>query len=50
MRDHRVENLERTRAVVNGRVPREETVEEILARESARLGVPLVIAPKKESE
>jgi hypothetical protein len=48
MRDHRVENLQRTRAIINGHPPPEKTVEEILAEESARLGVKLTISEEKE--
>jgi hypothetical protein len=46
VRDHRVGNLKRTRDIVNGRAPAQPTVEEILAEESARLGLPLAV--KKE--
>jgi hypothetical protein len=46
VRDHRLGNLQRTRDIINGRAPAQPTVEEILAEESARLGVPLAI--KKE--
>ena len=46
VRDHRIGNLRRTRDIVNGRAPAQPTVEEILAEESARLGLPLAV--KKE--
>jgi hypothetical protein len=46
VRDHRIGNLQRTRDIINGRAPTPQTVEEVLAAESARLGVQLTV--KKE--
>jgi hypothetical protein len=45
--DHTVGNLKRTRDIINGKIQSPPTAEEILAAESARLGVRLVV--KKES-
>jgi hypothetical protein len=46
VRDHGVGNLKRTRDIMNGKTQPPPTVEEILAAESARLGVQLTV--KKE--
>lgn len=44
--DHRISNLPRTRDILNGKLSPPPTTEEILAEESKRLGVSLVV--KKE--
>lgn len=49
VRDHRVGNLQRTRDIINGKTLEPLTVDEVLASESARLGVPLAVK-KAESE
>ncbi len=48
VRVHGVGNLKRTRDIINGKVPPPPSTEEILAAESARLGVPLAV--KKEEK
>lgn len=48
VRVHGVGNLKRTRDIINGKTQPPPTTEEILAAESARLGVPLAV--KKEEE
>ena len=43
VRVHGVDNLKRIRDMMNGKPPAQPSVEEILAEESARLGVKLEI-------
>jgi hypothetical protein len=43
VRIHAVENLKRIRDVMNRKIQPPPTVEEVLASESARLGVPLTV-------
>ena len=43
IRDHRVENLSRTRDILNGKLQQPPTLEEVLAAESQRLGRQLMV-------
>ena len=48
--DHRVENLSRTRDILNGKMTPPPTLEETLAAEEKRLGVKLEVKKPERSD